>query len=325
MDLITTTYAGKQESCDYLRPVVTIIGRIVRLEKGLFYREPNQGTFRDLDLDIEPESRPTNCRFRILLTHETAMTHPDPSHDEFANKLGNGNTSFGSFEAASEGELAAHLQVNQYDQFQLTDAVRPAMDLKIKPSQGYRHDTYVDEESNAKVPVIMAAASREVVFPLFMNLISRLGTVVDVVLESSHNGTQSGHVDMYREHIDMPVLASILWDFEDLLTNDGCTGIAVLNPRTPQEIQFEEHKLLIVYGSPLEPYEFTLESHGLPERQDMKFITEAEHIHSSSEKYAERFNQLRTALGLDGSLDTDDRRIDEGLYGNDGEEFGGLI
>lgn len=297
----------------------------MRSEKGLFYREPNQGTFRDLDLGIEPESRPTNYAFWILLTHETAMTHPDPFHDEFANKLGNGTTPFGSFEAASEGELAAHLQVNQYDQFQLTDAVRPAMDLKIKPSQGYRHDTYIDEESNAKVPVIMAAASKEIVFPLFMKMISRLGTVVDVVLESSHNGTQAGHIDMYREHIDMPVLSSILWDFEDLLTNDGCTGIAVLNPRTPQEIQFEEHKLLIVYGSPLEPYEFTLESHGLTKRQDMKFITEAEHIHSSSENYADRFNQLRTALGLDGSLDTDDRRIDEGLYGNDGEEFGGLI
>ena len=297
----------------------------MRSEKGLFYRELNQGTFRDLDLSIEPESRPTNYGFRILLTHETTMTHPDPIHDEFADKLGNETTPFGSFEAASEGELAAHLQVNQYDQFQLTDAVRPAMDLKIKPSQGYRHDTYIDEESNAKVPVIMAAASKEIVFPLFMNMISRLGTVVDVVLESSHNGTRTGHVDMYREHIDMPVLSSILWDFEDLLTNDGCTGIAVLNPRTPQEIQFEEHKLLIVYGSPLEPCEFTLESHGLPERQDMKFITEAEHIHSSSENYAERFNQLRTALGLDGSFDTDDRRIDEGLYGNDGEEFGGLI
>ena len=297
----------------------------MRLENRLFYGETNQRTFRDLDLGIEPESSSTNCRFWILLTHEIAMTHPDPSHDEFANELGNGTTPFGSFEAASEGELAAHLQVNQYDQFQLTDAVRPAMDLKIKPSQGYRHDTYIDEESHAKVPVIMAAASKEIVFPLFMNMISRLGTVVDVVLESSHNGTKAGHVDMYREHIDMPVLSSILWDFEDLLTNDGCTGIAVLNPRTPQEIQFEEHKLLIIYGSPLEPYEFTLEAHGLPARQDMQFITEAEHIHSSSEHYADRFNQLRTALGLDGSLDTDDRRIDEGLYGNDGEEFGGLI
>ena len=98
-----------------------------------------------------------------------------------------------------------------------------------------------------------------------------------------------------------------------------------MNPRTPQEIQFEEHKLLVVYCSPLEPYEFTLESHGLTERPKMKFITEAEHIHSSSENYADRFNQLRTALGLDGSIDTDDRRIDEGLYGSEGEEYGGLI
>ena len=252
------------------------------------------------------------------------MTYPTDPYDELFHPSDNGDTSpLGSFQQASEGQLAAHLQVNQYDKFELTDAVRPAMDLKVRPSQGYRHDTYVDEESGAKVPVIMAAASKEILFPLFMNMISRLGSSVDVVLESSHNGTQAGHVDMYREHIDMPVLSSILWDFEDLLTNDGCTGIAVLNPNTPQEIQFEEHKLLIVYGSPLEAYEFSLEQHGLSDRKDMKFITEAEHIHSSSEVYADRFNQLRTALGLDGSMNTDDRRIDDGRYGNEEEEFGG--
>ena len=56
-------------------------------------------------------------------------------------------------------------------------------------------------------------------------------------------------MDLYREHIDMPVLKSTLYDFEDLLVNDGCTGIAVLNPGLPQEVQFDEHKLLIVYGS----------------------------------------------------------------------------
>ena len=252
------------------------------------------------------------------------MTHPNNPYDDLFYPPSTADSPpKGSFEAATEGQLAAHLQVNQYDSFELTEAVRPAMDLKIRPSQGYRHDTYIDEESGAKVPVIMAAASKEILFPLFMNMISRLGSVVDVVLESSHNGTKTGHVDMYREHIDMPVLSSILWDFEDLLTNDGCTGIAVLNPRTPQEIQFEEHKLLIVYGSPLEHYEFTLESNGVTDRQDMKFITEAEHIHSSSEIYADRFNQLRTALGLDGSMDTDDRRIDEGRYGSEGEESGG--
>lgn len=230
---------------------------------------------------------------------------------------------FSSFESATDEQMSAHLKVNQYDSFQLTDAVRPAMDLKIKPCQGYRHDVYIDEESKAQVPVIMAAASREKLFPLFMQLIQRLGSVVDVVLESSHTQAEGGHVDLYREHIDMPVLTSVLWDFEDLLLNDGCTGIAVLNPNTPQEIQFEEHKLLIVYGSPLEPYEFTLESHGVVENQGIRFITEAEHIHSSSADYAERFFQLRTALGLDGNQE-DHRAYGDESYGDGGEEFGGM-
>ena len=51
----------------------------------------------------------------------------------------------------------------------------------------------------------------------------------------------------------MPVLKSILYEYEELLTHDGCTGIAVLNPRVPLEVQFDEHKLLIVYGNNLSP------------------------------------------------------------------------
>lgn len=284
----------------------------------------------DLGFDNEPERR--THAISVPKPIETIMPQPDSFFDDLfyppnQPQVTNGIDSFGSFDSASGDQIAAHLQVNQYDQFELTEAVRPAMDLKIRPSQGYRHDTYIDEESKAKVPVIMAAASKETLFPLFMSMIQRLGTVVDVVLESSHDAGANGHVDMYREHIDMPVLTSILWDFEDLLLNDGCTGIAVLNPNTPQEIQFEEHKLLIVYGSPLEPYEFTLESHGVSERESMKFITEAEHIHSSSENYTQRFNELRTALGLDGSINTDDRHVDDGRYGSEGEgeEFGGLM
>lgn len=233
-----------------------------------------------------------------------------------------------SLNSATESQLAAHLEVNRYDGFQLSDAVRPGMDLTIKPCQGYRHDTYYDEETKAKIPVVMAAATRDKLFPLFIQLIQRLGSVVDVVLESSHSQID-GHIDLYREHIDMPVLTSILWDFEDLLLNDGCTGIAVLNPNTPQEIQFEEHKLLIVYGSPLEPYEFTFEQNGVTENEGMKFITEAEHIHSSSEQYAERFQQLRTALGLDGNQEPERREFGgesygEDHYGENGEEFGGM-
>ena len=100
----------------------------------------------------------------------------------------------------------------------------------------------------------------------------------------------------------MPVLKSMLYDFEDMLTNDGCTGIAVLNPSAPLEVQFDEHKLLIVYGSNLTPFEHILEEHGIYCSDELRFITEAEHVHSSSEEYMQEFEQLKTRLGMDGSF-----------------------
>ena len=204
-----------------------------------------------------------------------------------------------SFEQLSEEQLEAHLAVQRYGRFTLTDAIRPSYDLKVTPRQGYRHDFYLDEETKTKVPVLMAAASREILFDIFMELIEPLGCEVDVVLETSHNRESAGHTDLYREHIDLPVFKSMLWDFEDLLTNDGCTGMAVLNPQIPQEVQFDEHKLLIVYGNPLRPYEDVFAKFGVRRDDKMKFITEAEHVHSSSDKYYQSFDELKMRLGMD--------------------------
>ncbi|MDP6719008.1 MAG: hypothetical protein QGF59_10180, partial [Pirellulaceae bacterium] len=141
-------------------------------------------------------------------------------------------------------------------------------------------------------------ASANVLFELFMELIEPLGSELDVVLETSHN-RQAGHHDLYREHIDAPVLKSVLWEFEDMLLNDGCTGIAALNPAIPQEVQFDEHKLLIVYGKPLSDFESIMRSYDVGPRNDIKFITEAEHVHSSSDSYVEQFDELKMRLGMD--------------------------
>ena len=204
-----------------------------------------------------------------------------------------------SFEHLSEEELEAHLGVSRYGDFSLTEAVRPSYDLQVVPRQGYRHDSYHDEESRTKVPVLMAAVTGERVFETLMDLLDPLGTVVDVVLETSHSRNNNGHTDLYREHIDVPVLKSILWEFEDLLLNDGCTGMAVLNPGVPQEIQFDEHKLLIVYGDQLGPFEEILGQRNIECDDQLKFITEAEHVHSSSDQYARQFEELKTRLGMD--------------------------
>ncbi len=219
----------------------------------------------------------------------------------FRNVFRDGSIPVGtsSFEHLSEEELEAHLGVSRYGDFHLTDAVRPSYDLQVIPCQGYRHDRYRDEESRSNVPVLMGAASKPYLFDAFLDLLDPLGSVVDVVLETSHNRQARGHQDLYREHIDMPVLKSILYEFEDLLLNDGCTGIAVLNPGIPQEVQFDEHKLLIVYGENLNDYEETFRQHRVACDDQMKFITEAEHVHSSSDHYSEEFEQLKTRLGMD--------------------------
>jgi hypothetical protein len=206
----------------------------------------------------------------------------------------------GGFERLSEEELEAHLGVARYGDFELSDAVRPSYDLEIVPSAGFRHDVYRDEENRSNVPVIMAAVTRDRLMETFVALIEDLGDVVDVVLETSHGGRAHGHTDLYREYIDMPILQSTLWDFEDLLINDGCTGIAVLNPSIPQEVQLDEHKLLIVYGSDLKSYERTLRGGRIPCREEMRFITEAEHVHSTSERFAQEFEELKMRLGIDG-------------------------
>ncbi|MEX0702247.1 MAG: hypothetical protein WD069_09145 [Planctomycetales bacterium] len=203
-----------------------------------------------------------------------------------------------SFENLSEDQLEAHLRISRYGNFRLTDAVRPSYDLEVVPRPGFRHDVYRDRETGVDIPVVMAAASSERILDLFFDLVDHVGDEVDVVLETSHE-SRTGHQDLLREQIDLPVLKSVLYDFEDMLLNDGCTGVAVLNPRTPVEVQFDEHKLLILYGQDLDAFEDVLREYGLDCCEEMRFITEAEHVHSSSDEYQQQFEQLRYRLAID--------------------------
>ena len=114
-----------------------------------------------------------------------------------------------SFESLSEDELEAHMSICQYGDFRLTEAVRPSYDLRVTPVQGYRFDKYRDEQGKVDVPVLMASASSEMLFDLLLDSLDPLGCDVDVVLETSH-AQRGGHRDLYREHIDLPVLKSIL-------------------------------------------------------------------------------------------------------------------
>ncbi len=194
--------------------------------------------------------------------------------------------------------FTSHLQVDRYGNFWLTDAIRPAPGRAVAPSQGYRRQTYRDAQAGFKVPVLVAAVSRERLFDAFLDLLDPLGEVVDVVLETSHDSRGSQHLDLFREHIDLAVLKSYCCEFEELLLHDGCTGIAVLSGTGPLEVQFDDHKLLVGYAPDLEPFARILEEHGVKRDDRMRIITEGEHLHGTEPCFREAFEHLCRRLGV---------------------------
>jgi len=184
----------------------------------------------------------------------------------------------------------------------LTDAVRPASGDSAWPTEGYRLDTYRGRRPGLCIPALAAAVSRERLFDLFLELLGPLGEVVDVVLETSHGSAGDRHRDLRRSHIDRPVLASYLCDYEDLLLNDGCTGVAVIATGRPMEVQFDEHKLLVCYARNLKPFRRILRAAGVPRRPGLRLISEGAHLHHSRPAYVRQFRDLALRLGVGESV-----------------------
>jgi hypothetical protein len=133
---------------------------------------------------------------------------------------------------------------------------------------------------------------------LFLELLQPLGDSVDVVLETCLECEGNGHRDLHREQVELPILMSHFCDYEDLLLNDGCTGVAVISNSEPMEVQFDEHKLLVVYARDLEPFERILRQAGIERDDELKLITEGEHLHSTDPQHSEAFEQLCYRLGI---------------------------
>jgi hypothetical protein len=203
----------------------------------------------------------------------------------------------------NQKRLASHLQVDRYGDFWLTEAVRPSIDLQVVPRAGYRRDTYKDPEAGIEIPVLVAAVSREQLFDVFLDLLDPLGEVVDVILETSHRSDGPEHQDLHREQIDLPIFKSNCYDYEDLLLNDGCTGVAVISANGPMEVQFDEHKLLIIYAKDLTPFEEVLQAAGLPCDDRLRIITEGEHLHSTEPHFSEEFEQFCYRIGVGETAD----------------------
>ena len=146
------------------------------------------------------------------------------------------------------------------------------------------------------MPAVIAAVSSEDLFSTFLELIEPFGDACDVVLESSHDSKELRR-ELTREGVERLVLESMLWEYEDLLLNDGCTSIAVMHPELSLEVQLDEHKLLVVYAQSRQPFERILRESGVERNDRIRFISQGEHLHTSHARHARQFEELAARLG----------------------------
>lgn len=208
-------------------------------------------------------------------------------------------------------ELESHLATAKYGNFTLTEAIRPSLDLKIVPEEGYKYDRLKMRTGNMSAlpglgfrrrwstPILVVSASLERLFELFIDMLDPLGNTVNIVLETSHCYAGAYRTGLRRDHIDSPVLKSFLYDHEELLLHDGCTGVSVAAPKVPAVIRFDEHKLVIINAKSLSPFEKILHRHGILRKETMPLLTDAEHIHITRDEYFHGLKTLQSALGMD--------------------------
>ena len=149
--------------------------------------------------------------------------------------------------------------------------------------------------------MLSAAASADRLFDLFLELLEPLGEAVHAILESSHGLQDDDHRDLRRSHIDPCVLSSAFCDYEDMLTNDGCTGVAIVSTKKRIEVQFDEHKLIFIYARDLTPFRKILRRFDVLRLDSLKLIAEVDHLHNSSEAREDEFCQMASHLGAEDS------------------------
>ena len=207
----------------------------------------------------------------------------------------NGNTDpESSFYGIDDDATKTHIAIKKYGDFIFTDAISPSYDLRVIPEEGYCHSIHW-LENEYSILTLVAAASREKMFQLFLDLLEPLGNKIGIAIHSSH--IDHNHPKKYfNEDIELYLLESIVHEYMDLLLHDGNTGIFVWDRAETKEVQWEEHKLFQIYATNFGPFE-EIFSRVLPLREEMRLICNAEHVHISSDEQYNEFLIMKDRLG----------------------------
>lgn len=210
-----------------------------------------------------------------------------------------------SFEDLTEEELSAHKGIPWYDDFELTDAIRPSWDIVIKPVEGFKYHSTFNQYVQRDVPVITASVTRKKLWDLFLELTEPFGDMVDVDIDHASDVRDCRLWNQYTaEDVEKITLPGLLGEYQDFLLNDGDTKITIADQDTESSIQLDDHKFLILTGADYQArFRKILREWDICEPREMRFIDKAEHIHLQRENQVE-LQKLILETGAD--FDDDD-------------------
>ncbi len=222
----------------------------------------------------------------------------------FPSKLDSSSDSFSNLD---EDEVETHSHILRYGDFQLTGAVVPAYDLKVKPIQGY--STHFGSEDT----IMTIVASAEILFELFLELTACLGEMVDVSFCYSHEIVEElcdpedlvfdvfGHpiVTHLREDLDNCVFRSKLIDFKTIILEDGFVGVKVTDLEGQNVVEMDEHKFIFVETRNLSLFEAVLQKFRLRYYSEIPLIWEAEHLHLSETSSSDVYFEMLISFGAE--------------------------
>jgi hypothetical protein len=197
-------------------------------------------------------------------------------------------------------KLNQHLAKDRYDDFVLTNAIRPPFNSAFIPEQGYKVSSFPEQMEDGEmveIPCLMISVTRDTILPLFRDLMTPLGSLLHVGISSIHPEKVP---DLLREHIDAVVLDSVLCDdvHDDVIHNDGHMDITVLDENASKELLLSFGKIIIITSEKLGEFCDILSLYKIPHKPRMRCITEIRKcIYRSNSLYRDQLLHLANGHG----------------------------
>ena len=181
----------------------------------------------------------------------------------------------------------------------LADFLADSDEQLQSPKYGYSSQLVVTEAGYLS-DIIGVCVPPDSISNVYLELITALDSTVNVVLVE-----RSLSIGQYVQHLaynkDLPVVRSVLLDYEELLVQEGNVGIIVYD-NNAGEVHLTYHKDILVYAEDADPYKKILEGCGMKENEDLVYVQEVPHVHISSEKSHDVMEALKSQIGIDQSV-----------------------